>query len=188
MATFKVNKSLLFKVNKTNTCRYKKQKKNDNIFILTRDNFYFILEKKYLLKSNFFKNIFDSDEGAGYLRKPIFLQKVNSFYLKFIIQYLKNYEGIKENKWEGSNTMTLCDLYAIYDNDWDKNFIQSIRRAFEKDLEDFEGFLKIISYMDISNLYEKVKYSYDFVVNMKEYKLDEMSDCESEEVEEVEED
>jgi hypothetical protein len=162
-----------FRVNRTRIPE-RREKKKDNIFILTRDNYYFILEKKYLLKSRFFVSLFDSEYGVGYLRKPIFLQKINSKYFKLVIDYLKYYEGKREKKWENDGIITIHKLLNIYDNDWDKKFITNIKNNFENNIEDFEELLKVLSYMAIDNLYEKVKYCYDFIINTKKYKLDEI--------------
>ena len=147
------------------------RKQKPNIFLLTRDNYYFILEKKYLMKSRFFKNIFESDTGAGYLRKPIYLQKIKSIYFKFVIKYLKQYEKVEDN-WKTIDVITICNLYNIY-NQWDKKFIREVKRTFENDLESFEEFLMIVRYLCIDNLYEKIKYCYDYLKNMRDYKLDE---------------
>jgi len=167
-----------FNVNKTNNNYNKKynNKKKDNIFLLTRDNYYFILEKKFVRKSDFFQNLFNVDSTAGHLRNPIYLQKTMSKHFKYVLQYLKHYNDIKERKWGYDNMISIHDLYNIYDNQWDINFIQDIERNYKNDLNDFEELLKTIHYMGIDNLYNKVKYCYDFVVNTKMYNLDDLND------------
>ena len=165
---FRVNKTQKYNDNK------RSQNKKDNIFLLTRDNYYFILEKKYVKKSDFFQNLFRVDSSAGHLRNPIFLQKTMSTHFKYVIQYLKHYEGITEEDFEISDIITINDLYANYQNDWDKTFIREIEREYKNKPEKFEELLKTIHYMGVDNLYKKVKYCYDFLENMKVYKLDDI--------------
>jgi len=157
-----------------NKKKYNNNKK-DNIFLLTRDNYYFILEKKFVKKSHFFQNIFDGDSSAGHLRNPIYLQKTISTHFKYVLQYLKHYEAIKEEKWEYNDIISIHDLYNIYDNEWDVNFIQDIERTYKNNMKDFEELLKTIQYMGIDNLYNKVKYCHDFLVNTKIYNLDDIN-------------
>ena len=166
-----------FRVNKTqkyNDNNRRNQNKKDNIFLLTRDNYYFILEKKYVKKSDFFQNLFNVDSTAGHLRNPIFLQKTLSIHFKYVIQYLKHYEGIKEEDFDMSDIITINDLYSNYQNDWDKTFIREIEREYKNDSTKFEELLKTIHYMGVDNLYKKVKYCYDFLENMKIFKLDDI--------------
>lgn len=184
---FQVNKSQSYLKNDR---RYnnKKYKKN-NIFLLTRDNYYFILEKKFVRKSDFFQNLFNCDSSAGHLRNPIYLQKTMSRHFKYVIQYLKHYDGIKEEKLNIDNIISIHDLYNVYDNQWDINFIQDVERSYKSNMKDFEELLKTIHYLGIDNLYNKVKYCYDFLVNTKIYNLDDINDeleIISGEIEEVE--
>jgi len=184
--TFKANKTQYNnknhynnKPNYNNKTQYNNKKynnkKKDNIFLLTRDNYYFILEKKFVKKSHLFQNIFDGDSSAGHLRNPIYLQKTISTHFKYVLQYLKHYEGIKEQKWEYNDIISIHDLYNIYDNEWDIIFIQDIERTYKNNMKDFEELLKTIQYMGIDNLYNKVKYCHDFLVNTKIYNLDDIN-------------
>ncbi len=180
-----------FQVNKTNrqNCNNKQsynnnrnnnnrnnnyQQKKDNIFLLTVDNYYFIIEKKFVRKTHFFENLFMVDETSGHLRNPIFLQKMTSTPFKFIIQYLKRYYDNKDYKYEIEQTMRINDLYSSYNNNWDKIFIKEIHQKYKDNLEGFEELLKATHYIGVFNLYNKLKYCYDYIVNTKKYNLDDL--------------
>ena len=170
-----------FKVNKSQSQNYKnyndnRQQKKDNVFLLTYDNYYFILEKKYVRNSHFFDNLFAVDDSAGHLRNPIFLQKIKSTYFKYIIQYLKKYHNCRDEKYDMEKFISINDLYVTYKNEWDVIFIKEIHHRFKDDLESFEEFLKATHYIGVFNLYNKLKYCYDFIVNTKKYKLDDLDD------------
>jgi len=187
------NKRRTYNNNNNTNNKYEQNKyknKRDNIFLLTRDNYYFILEKKYVKNADFFKNLFQSDCSAGHLRNPIYLQKVDSIYFKFIIQYLKRYEGIKHEKFEMENIISINELYHHYEEEWDKDFIKEVLKKFETEQEDFVKFLEMIQYIGVFNMYRKVKFAYDFVENIKAYGLDDLDselDCISSEIEDDEE-
>jgi len=177
-----------FKVNKTNKYNDNRQQprrdnnrrdnnyqqKKDNIFLLTVDNYYFIIEKKYIKRAHFFERLFMVDETSGHLRNPIFLQKIKSTPFKYIIQYLKRYYNYKDEKFEMSGMITLNDLYSSYENEWDKTFIKEIHQKYRNNTEELEELLKATQYIGVLNLYNKLKYCYDFIINTKTYKLDEL--------------
>ena len=167
-----------FAVNKTKHCDYKqkgyKQQKKNNIFILTVDNYYFIIEKKYLQNIPFFANLFQLDDSAGHLRNPIFLQQIRSDYFKYIIQYLKKYYICRDEKYEVEAYISVNNLYASYNSEWDKQYIREIYNGYIDNLESFEELLRTSHYMGMSNLYKKLKYCYDFIVNTKKYNLEEL--------------
>ena len=174
-----------FQVNKTNKQNYNSKKDNyqqkkDNIFLLTVDNYYFILEKKYVKKTHFFENLFSVDETSGHLRNPIFLQKIKSTPFKYIIQYLKRYHNFKDPKHEIEEIIRINDLYSAYENEWDKIFIKEIHQKYKNNLEEFDELLKATHYIGVFNLYNKLKYYYDFIINTKKYKLDDLDDEEDE--------
>ena len=149
-------------------------KRKDNIFILTRDNYYFIIEKKYLEKTTFFHNLFSSDYNAGYLGNPIFLQNIYSTHLKYVIQYLKWYYNNTDKQFNMKNII-MNDLYKSY-NIWDRSFIKDINTKYKDDSNKLLELIKTIEYLGINNLYKKIKYYYDYEINNKLYKLDELSD------------
>ena len=175
-----------FQVNKTNRQIYNNKPnynnnrrdnyphKKDNIFLLTVDNYYFIIEKKYVRKTHFFDNLFTCDETSGHLRNPIFLQNMTSSPFKYIIQYLKRYYSFNDKKYEIEETIRMNDLLSSYDNDWDKTFIKEIHQKYKNNLEGFEELLKSVCYIGVCNLYNKLKYCYDFTVNAKKYQLDDI--------------
>lgn len=142
--------------------------RNNNIFILTNDDYYFIIDKTVFKKSGFFENMFALDRHAGKLRNPLFLQTVKSEYFKLIIKYLENHKG-HSDKFNAPETITMSDLCSYYDNEWDKRFFKSF---FDKDDPSFMlELLDMVKYFQIDNMYKKLKYCYDFYVNMKTYNL-----------------
>jgi hypothetical protein len=144
----------------------------NNIFLLTRDNYYFIIEKMFLKRSDFFKNIFLNDKSAGSLKNPIFLQKINSEYFKIIIQYLKYYHEKNDIDFEVPDNIQVLDLLSYYSNEWDVNFIKRIYFTYKDNDKKYEELLFTVNYIGLQNLFNKLKWSYDFCMNVKMYNLD----------------
>lgn len=154
--------------NRQRSLSRQRSQRSNNIFILTGDDYYFIIDKTILKKSGFFENMFALDRHAGKLRNPLFLQTIKSEFFKVIIRYLENHKGFPD-KFNAPNSISMCDLCSFYDNDWDKKFFKSL---FDSDDPSFMlELLNTVKYFQINNLYKKLKYCYDFYVNMKTYGL-----------------
>lgn len=130
------------------------RKKYYKIFILTKDNYYFIIEKRKLYKSKFFSNIFQSDKTSGNIRNPLFLQNIDSKYLKYVIQYLEYYYN-KENSWDNIllKNITFYDINRYIKNEFDKNFIEKIKKEMKKD----SNIVNNIKYFGVETLNNKLK-------------------------------
>lgn len=140
----------------------------NNIFILTKDDYYFIIDKTIFNKSGFFENLFYLDRHAGKLRNPLFLQAIKSEYFKIIIKYLENHKD-RTDAFNPPESISMCNLTSYYDNDWDKRFFKGL---FDKDDPEYMlELLDTVKYFQINNFYKKLKYCYDFYVNMKSYNL-----------------
>ena len=143
-------------------------KRNNNIFILTQDDYYFIIDKTTFRKSGFFENMFALDKHAGKLRNPLFLQKVKSEYFKLIIKYLENHNG-KSDNFDPPQGISINDLCSFYDNDMDKRFFKDL---YNKDDPEFMlELINAVKYFQIDNLYKKLKYCHEFYINIKTYNL-----------------
>lgn len=136
----------------------KTEKKYYKIFIMTKDNYYFIVEKRKLYKSLFFSNIFNSDKTSGNIRNPLFLKSIESKYLKYIIEYLEYYfynkdiyYNIKEIKY--------YDMNKYYNNDFDKKFFEKISNSNDKDL------INNLKYFGVENLNNKLELCEYFMKN-----------------------
>lgn len=136
---YKVNKKILTK------------KKINNIFILTVDEKYFILDKNYLNKSSFFTYLFSLNKGIGFLGKPIYLQKIHSKYFDVIFKYLKYYKENPEDDFDNTKK-----LYDCYNNNFEKKFFENIEKNYNN--EDFDNLLETIRYIGITKLYSKIFY------------------------------
>jgi hypothetical protein len=136
---YKVNKKILTK------------KKINNIFILTVDEKYFILDKNYLNKSSFFSYLFNLNKGIGFLGKPIYLQKVHSKYFEVIFKYLRYYKENPEDDLDNTKK-----LYECYNNNFEKKLFENIEKNYNT--EDFNNLLETIQYIGITKLYNKIFY------------------------------
>lgn len=146
----------------------RRRSKGNNIFILTQDDYYFIIDKTIFKKSHFFENMFALDRHAGKLRNPLFLQTVKSEYFKLIIRYLENHEN-HPDKFNVPCAISINDLCSYYNNVWDKKFFKNL---YDRDDPEFLlEFINTVKYFQIDNLYKKLKYCYDFYVNIKTYNL-----------------
>lgn len=127
-------------------------KKYYKIFILTKDNYYFIVEKRKLYRSFFFSNIFYLDKTSGNIRNPLFLQKINSKHLKYAIQYLEYYFN-KEDNWDSNflKNITFYDINKYFTNDFDREFFNKIKNDNEKDI------INKIKYFGIEKLNNKLR-------------------------------
>jgi hypothetical protein len=156
--------------NNNNYNNYNSNKKN-NIFILTNDNYYFIIEKKFIKDTLFFKNLFEVDKTAGHLKNPIFLQKIKSIHFKYIVQYLKKIYYEKNNKkFNIPEIFNVVDIFHYYQEN-DKEFIKEIC-YFYKDISKLEEFIKTIEYIGVPNLYKKIKTYYNFIKLFSNYEED----------------
>ena len=127
-------------------------KKYYKIFILTKDNYYFIVEKRKLYKSKFFSNIFYNDKTSGNIRNPLFLQNIDSKYLKCVIQYLE-YHFNQEDNWDFNllKNITYYDINRYYTNNFDQIFFKKINNDSEKDI------IKYIKYFGVETLNNKLR-------------------------------
>lgn len=140
----------------------KEIKKRNNIFILTVDEKYFIIEKKILYQSAFFKYLFNLRKGIGYLGKPIYLQVVFSNEFDIIINYLKEYTD-KEDDWIATGYNN--DVLDYFETQFDKDFIKRIKSKYSNDKNKYKKLLNSISYLGIPVLYKKINLLYHFVFN-----------------------
>lgn len=131
----------------------KNEKKYYKIFILTKDNYYFIVEKRKLYKSDFFSNIFQIDKTSGNIRNPLFLQTIESKHLKYVIQYLEYHFNNKYDKWDFSllKNITYYDINKYLLNDFDRNFFDKIKKETDKDIIDK------IKYFGVETLNNKLR-------------------------------
>ena len=137
---------------KRDHCVTTNQRKYYKIFILTKDDYYFIIEKRRLYKSLFFKNIFDLDKTSGNITNPIFLKKFNSKNIKIIIEYL-NYYYNKIDFFEIPNTISYNNINYFLTN------IFSI--------QELEKLMRDLSYFNIISLNKKMKLFLYFKKNQK---------------------
>lgn len=128
------------------------RKKYYKIFILTKDNYYFIIEKRKLYKSKFFSNIFQSDKTSGNIRNPLFLQNIDSKYLKYVIQYLE-YHFNKEDQWDYNilKNITYYDINKYFLDDFDKKFFSKINSDNDKNI------INNIKYFGVETLNNKLR-------------------------------
>lgn len=128
------------------------KKKYYKIFILTKDNYYFIIEKRKLYKSKFFSNIFQSDKTSGNIRNPLFLQNIDSKYLKYVIQYLE-YHFNKEDQWDYNilKNITYYDINKYFLDDFDKKFFSKINSDNDKNI------INNIKYFGVETLNNKLR-------------------------------
>lgn len=130
----------------------KKDKKYYKIFILTKDNYYFIIEKRKLYKSKFFSNIFLSDKTSGNIRNPLFLQHIESKYLKFVIQYLEHHFN-NEDKWDSNllKNITYYDINKYFSDEFDQSFFKRINQDTD------ENIIDKIKYFGVETLNNKLR-------------------------------
>lgn len=146
--------------------------KRNNVYILTNDGFYFIIEKFYLRDVSFFSNLFSMDYTAGNLSNPIFLQKVNKHQFDIMIQYIKHYHN-KDDTFQYNEVISINDLYGAY-NSYDRDFIKSIEKRYKYTDEEFMDLIKMCSYIGVDSLYQKIKYARDFFENIARYKVEDL--------------
>ena len=141
------------------------QRKYYKIFILTNDDYYFIIEKRKLYKSLLFKSIFDLDKTAGNITNPIFLKKFKSKNVKIIVEYLNFYYN-KIDFFEGPNQVTFNNI-DYYLNNFDRKFLDKFN-AFS--ISDLDNLIKELSYFNITSLHRKMKFLLYFKKNQKRIK------------------
>ena len=124
---------------------------NNKIFLLTRDDYYFIIEKKFLRKSLFFNNIFLKSKNYGTLKNPIFLQKINSRYFKYIKKYLMMFYNKNDNLTD--------DLFESSDDDYFFNI-------FLEEEDNNDELVETINFFNIKSLSEKLEY-YNLIKKQK---------------------
>jgi len=130
----------------------KNEKKYYKIFIMTSDNYYFIIEKRKLYKSMFFLNIFNNDKTSGNIRNPLFLKNIKSKYLKYIQTYLEYYYD-KNDKFIITDNITYYNINKYLQNDFDKRFINILKNDFNND----ENLLNMLKYFNIESLNKKIE-------------------------------
>ena len=157
--SYKLNSYKSYNLQKKN--KYKN--KYNNIFILTIDEKYFIIDKKVLYKSNYLNYLFKIKTGIGYLGKPIYLQNVKSCYFEHILTYLKYYKDINDEYINPIINYKEKDILNYYQNPFDKKYIKNIINIYENNLDEFEKFLNTISYLKIDILYQKIKILYNYI-------------------------
>jgi hypothetical protein len=91
--------------------------KNNMIYILTKDNMYYVKDKKVLNGMTFFKRKMIKSKGR--LSNPFFLQKIKSSELQILYSYLEYYQVNEDDT-------ILHDYYCIL-SDWDENFFNNIK-------------------------------------------------------------
>lgn len=126
------------------------KRKYYKIFILTNDDYYFIIEKRKLYKSLLFKHIFDSDKTSGNINNPLFLKKQNSKYVKIIIEYLDFYYN-KIDFFEPPVKITYNNI-NYYFNNFDKKFFSKFQNL---SIGELQKITKKISYFNIYSLTQK---------------------------------
>ena len=137
----------------------KKEKKYYKIFIMTKDNYYFIVEKRKLYKSLFFSNIFNSDKTSGNIRNPLFLKSIHSKYLKYIIEYLEYYFTNNDTYFDFKK-INYYDINKYFTNDFDKKFFDNIINSNDKNL------INNLKYFGIEKLNSKLNIC-EFFLNNK---------------------
>lgn len=152
---------------KTNTDRFKRdnyypKRKYYKIFILTNDDYYFIIEKRKLYKSLFFKNIFDLDKTSGNITNPLFLRKQHSKIVKIIVEYLNFYYN-KIDFFEAPVQVTFNDV-NYYLNNFDKNFFQKFNHL---SILEMQTLIKNIGYFNVGSLSKKIEFYYFFKKNQR---------------------
>ena len=155
---------------KTGVDRFKRdsyypKRKYYKIFILTNDDYYFIIEKRKLYKSLFFKNIFDLDKTSGNITNPLFLKKQNSRYVKIITEYL-NYYYNKIDFFETPNQITFNDINQ-YLNHFDQRFLEKFKFF---SISEMQTLIKNIGYFNVSSLSKKIEFYYFFKKNQSKIK------------------
>tara|TARA_B110000285_G_scaffold234298_1_gene310740 strand:- start:1150 stop:1656 length:507 start_codon:yes stop_codon:yes gene_type:complete len=146
--------------NNANNNKYNSIKKYYKIFILTKDDYYLIIEKRKLYKSFFFKNIFDMDKTSGNINNPMFLKEKHSLHLKCVIEYL-NYYYNKIDYFENHTNITFNDVNVYY-NKFDQRFFSRFENYSIKDLEVFKT---MISYYLLPSLNQKLNLYLFFLKN-----------------------
>jgi hypothetical protein len=161
MTTIKVNSTRFRRDRRDSLYNNQNNKKYYKIFILTKDDYYFIVEKRKLYKSMFFKNIFDLDKTAGNINNPLFLKTKNSRQLKIIIEYLNFYYN-KIDFYEKHKNISFNDI-DVYFNNFDRNFFSRFHSYSIKELEEF---IKIVSYYYIDSFSKKLELCLFFKKNI----------------------
>lgn len=137
-----------------------KEKKYYKIFIMTKDNYYFIVEKRKLYKSGFFNNIFQLDKTSGNIRNPLFLKNIECKYLKYILKYLEHYFNNNDDNYIfDKNEIKYYDINKYFNNDFDKDFFKDIIE--DKD----ENLINNLKYFDVYNLNKKLELCLFFMNN-----------------------
>jgi hypothetical protein len=144
---------------------YYKPRRYYKIFILAKNDYYFIVEKRKLYKSGFFKNIFDLDKTSGNITNPLFLRKHNSPILKHIIEYLNFYYN-KIDYFEVPTKITFNDM-NFYLNNFDRNYLEKFD---ELSISELKCFLKNIAYFNIPSLTAKLEFFLFFKKNQSRIK------------------
>ena len=120
------------------------------IFMLTRDDYYFIIDKNVLRKSAFFSEIFNRSHNYGTLKNPIFLQNVESRYFK----YAKKYLHLFENKSDSFSEEIATEDGEIFYTENDKYFFSKFLNEDDND----KKLLKTLKFLQIPNLVKKLEY------------------------------
>ena len=120
------------------------------IFMLTRDDYYFIIDKNVLRKSAFFSEIFKRSHNYGTLKNPIFLQNVESRYFKYAKKYLHLYE----NKSDSFNEDLTIEDDEIFYNEDDNYFFSKFLNEEDND----KDLLKTLKFLQLPNMVKKLEY------------------------------
>jgi len=144
---------------------YNKPRKYYKIFILTNDDYYFIVEKRKLYKSTFFKNIFDIDKTSGNITNPLFLKKHNSKFLKYVIEYLNFYYN-KIDYFESPTQITYNNI-KYYLNSFDCKFLEKFEYL---SILEMKTLIKNVGYFNIPSLINKLEFFLFFKKNQNRIK------------------
>jgi len=136
------------------------KKKYYKIFILTKDDYYLIVEKRKLYKSSFFKNIFDLDKTSGNINNPMFLKEKHSSHLKCVIEYL-NFYFDKIDYFDDYKNISYNHIDKYYNN-FDLNFLNNFKNYSIQELKDF---ITMISYYNVISLNKKLELYLFFKIN-----------------------
>lgn len=127
--------------------------KQDKIFILTKDDYYFIIEKNILEKCGFFAHIFGISRNYGMLKNPIFLKNINSKYFT----YIKKYLFLFENKSDSFNE-ELCNETDTGENVFYREEDNIFFTEILKPEDNNEELVKTLELMKMDTLMKKLKY------------------------------